>query len=111
MVSLEEAFGQTYMYYYAVIEPAGSGSRPSTWARLGNEFNALGRVDEAMAFYRQALRTPPGYGAAHLHLADALMARGKSAEAAAHYRQVLQFDPATQQIHVRLDQAWHLGSH
>lgn len=110
-LGLREDFGHTYMYYYAAVEPAGPRTQPWSWVRLGNEYRAMGRVDEAIAFYRQALRTPPRYGAAHVYLAETLLAQGKPAEAAAHFQQVLQVDPATQQAHVRLDQAWTLGTH
>jgi len=78
------------MYYdvFTVLPPP-IGHADSHW-RLGNELRAIGRTDDAIMQYRQALRFDPHSSSFHASLADALKAQGKSDEAAAEYREAAQ---------------------
>jgi Flp pilus assembly protein TadD len=52
---------------------------------LGNALFRLGRTDEAIAQYREALRLFPGYSGAHFNLGQALSSLGRFAEADAEF--------------------------
>lgn len=86
-------FGSAYMFYYAIVNPPQLETDIASWILLGREFNSRGRTDEAIGFYRQALRKDPEFADAHAFLGNALMTQGKSAEAAIHYRQILRAEP------------------
>jgi tetratricopeptide (TPR) repeat protein len=61
----------------------------SYYTNVGLARSLLGRNEEAVAAYRQALALAPGHIAATLNLADAELALGKDAEARSLYQQVL----------------------
>jgi Flp pilus assembly protein TadD len=54
---------------------------------------ALGRVDEALAAYRQALAFDPDYGEAHNDLGVALVYRRQFAEARSHFERAVRAAP------------------
>lgn len=60
---------------------------------LGNTLKALGRLDEAGASYRRALRIKPDYARAHSNLGAILYEKGRLDDAEACYRQALRIDP------------------
>ncbi|MHC4121542.1 MAG: tetratricopeptide repeat protein, partial [Planctomycetota bacterium] len=71
----------------------------------------LGRIDEAIAYYRQALSIEPDYARAHCGLAVALQSQGntqtdptRSDEAADHYSRALQVKPDYPEAHAGLGQ-------
>src|SRR5262245_25192831 len=60
----------------------------------GNQAEDAGRLQEASALYREALRAAPDYAKAHLNLGIALAALGDAAGAAACYEKALSLDAA-----------------
>ena len=61
-----------------------------------------GQVDEAMAHYRQALKTKPDFAEAHAHLGDALADSGQFDEAIVHYHKALKIKPDLAEAHASL---------
>src|SRR6185312_16332413 len=68
----------------------------SYYTNLGLARSLLGRHEEAVAAYRQALALAPGHVAVTLNLADAQLALGREDEARSLYHQVLQRLEATE---------------
>jgi len=71
----------------------------------------LGRIDEAISYYRRALRIEPNYARAHCGLAIALQSQGRTQkpsagpdEATGHYLRALQLKDDYPQAHVGLGQ-------
>jgi Flp pilus assembly protein TadD len=64
-----------------------------------------GRLADAAAEYRRALRTRPGFAEAHNGLGNALAALGRTDEAVAEYREALRLRPAYAEIHFNLAMA------
>jgi predicted O-linked N-acetylglucosamine transferase (SPINDLY family) len=60
----------------------------------GNRAEDAGKLEEACALYREALRLAPRSARAHLNLGIALQALGDDAGAIARYQQALVLDPA-----------------
>lgn len=60
---------------------------------LGTVLRAQGRLDEAVAEYREALRLKPMYPEAHYNLANLLAQQGHAGEAAEHYGAALRMRP------------------
>ena len=61
-------------------------TQPLAHEVLGGLLDAAGRVPEAMAHYRDAIRLRPDFGKAHLDLGGALARKGDRAGAAAQFR-------------------------
>jgi tetratricopeptide (TPR) repeat protein len=61
-----------------------------------------GRVDEAIAQFRQSLQLDPDSSATHWRLGDALASQGASQDALAHLRRSVELDPANAQAHADL---------
>ena len=59
----------------------------------GNALRARGRLDEAEAAWREAIRLDPALAAAHNNLAIALAIRGDADGAALHLAEVIRLDP------------------
>ena len=64
-----------------------------------------GRVDEAIAHYREALELKPDYGLAHYNLGIAIASRGRVDEAVAHYEEALKIVPNDVNIRRSLEAA------
>lgn len=69
---------------------------------LGNALKAVGRLDEAVASYRQALVLKPDFVAGLYNLGIALKDLGHLDEAVASYRQALALNPAFADAHYNL---------
>jgi predicted O-linked N-acetylglucosamine transferase (SPINDLY family) len=66
---------------------------------LGNVFQQQGKLDEALACYRQALHLRPNYAKAHNNLGNVFEQQGKLDEALACYRQALHLKPDYAEAH------------
>jgi tetratricopeptide (TPR) repeat protein len=66
---------------------------------VGVALGQAGRIEEAVAQYKQALRFNPDYAAAHCNLGNALAQTGKIEEAIAHYEQALRIKPDYAEAH------------
>jgi cytochrome c-type biogenesis protein CcmH/NrfG len=64
-----------------------------------------GKLDEAIAAYRQAIRIKPDYAEAHCNLGVTLCDQGKLDEAIATYRQAIQIKPDYAEAHCNLGAA------
>jgi tetratricopeptide (TPR) repeat protein len=60
---------------------------------LANVLGDQGRLDAAIAHYREALALRPDYAQAHNNLGTALAAKGDLSEAVAHYQRALALAP------------------
>ena len=69
---------------------------------LGVALARQGRLDEAIAHYRDALRIQPTYADARYNLANALSRQGKLDEAVVNYVEALRLDPKHVQAHSNL---------
>jgi tetratricopeptide (TPR) repeat protein len=67
----------------------------SAWAlfRVGNELEAHGDEEQAIAAYEKALAGDPALAAAHTNLGNLLFRRGQRGEARTHYEAALALDP------------------
>jgi protein O-mannosyl-transferase len=69
---------------------------------LGNDLVQCGRVDEAIAEYRKALKIKPDYAEVQNDLGVALANRGQIDEAIAEYRKALELKPDYEEVHNNL---------
>ena len=70
---------------------------------LGIGLAGSGRMDEAIAEFREALRLDPGSAQTHWHLGAALAYRGAREEAVEHLRQSVRLDPTNANARHDLD--------
>ena len=69
---------------------------PQCWMahnNLGNVFDRLGRLPDAIGEYEQALRIKPDYAEVHNNLGNALFQTGRINEAMGHWKQALRDKP------------------
>jgi tetratricopeptide (TPR) repeat protein len=71
----------------------------------GNALRALGRVDDAVQRYEEALRLDPNLPAARFNLGGAYLQTNRFAEAADQFEQVLAIDPGNAAAHTGLGSA------
>jgi len=71
-------------------------------------YERLGKLDEAAAHYREALRRDPEYANAYFNLGNTLLARGEYLEAISQYRKALELSPDEPTIHSNLGTALRL---
>src|SRR5262249_37408816 len=64
-----------------------------------------GRLDEAIAEYREAIRLNPNFAEAHINLGRALRYKGLLDEAIAEYREAIQINPNSAGAHIGLGNA------
>ena len=69
---------------------------------LGNALHSQGKLDEAIAEYRTAIRLKPDYAEAHNNLGAALGAQGKTEEAIAECRTAIRIKPDYAEAHNNL---------
>ena len=74
---------------------------------LGTALFHLGKLDDAVAAYREALRIKPNYAEAHGNLGRALHEQGKHDAAAAAYRVALRIKPDDPSAHCNVGAALH----
>jgi predicted TPR repeat methyltransferase len=72
---------------------AADSCAPVYHSNLGSSYRALGRLDEAIASFRQALALKHDYADAHYNLGVALSDRGELDEAAACFRTAIALQP------------------
>src|SRR5207249_933234 len=69
---------------------------------LGNALAASGRLEDAAAHYREAIREKPGYADPHSNLGNVLAATERLADATAEYEAALRLDPGYADAHANL---------
>jgi tetratricopeptide (TPR) repeat protein len=72
---------------------------------LGTVLPQTGKIQEAIAYYEQALRIKPDFAEAHNNLGAALARTGKIEEAIGHYEQALRIKPDYAEAHNNLGTA------
>ena len=72
---------------------------------MGNELLQVGKVEDAIAHFEQALRIKPDYAEAHNNLGIALELAGKIEEAITHFEQALRIKPDYVWAHYNLGAA------
>ena len=70
---------------------------------MANVLVMLGKVDDGVAQYREALRLDPRYAQAHYNLAVTLIQAGRREEAIAHLEEALRLDPDDANVSSELD--------
>jgi len=80
-----------YARRYAAIFPKQCESHNN----LGSVLATLGRFDEAIAEFQEALRLQPDYADAHNNLGNALLHEGKVDEAMQHYEEAVKITPGS----------------
>jgi protein O-mannosyl-transferase len=75
---------------------------PIAHNNLGLAFYKIGKYDEAVRHYSEALNIKPDFSGAHNNLGNALTNQGKTTEAIAHYKQALKINPAYIKAHINL---------
>jgi len=66
---------------------------------LGIVLAERGKIEEAIAHYREAIRIKPNYLGAHYNLGVNLVKQGRHEEAMDHYREALRIDPHDAETH------------
>jgi tetratricopeptide (TPR) repeat protein len=69
---------------------------------MGNALAQVGRLQDAVEHYEQALRIKPDYATAHYNLGVALAQLGQMQEAAGHWEQALRLNPDYAKAHYNL---------
>jgi tetratricopeptide (TPR) repeat protein len=72
---------------------------------LGNALRDQGKLPEAIAEFREAMRLKPDYAGAHNNLGNALRDQGKLPEAVAAYREAMRLKPDYAMAHYNLGNA------
>jgi len=75
-------------------------NNPLAATLLGSLLAEDGKLDQAIEYYRTALRYAPGFPEAHLYLGHALDQQGKLDEAIAEYQKAIWFKPIQEQTHL-----------
>ena len=75
-------------------EPSGMAPQiADLHAQFGKRYRALGRLDEALAWYQRSLELDPNIAETHNNLGNAFQQQGEFAEAAACYEVALRPQP------------------
>lgn len=88
-----------------------SKNNPTAQFRLGFALGKVGRSDEALAHYYEALRLRPNYALPYNDVGMLLEDAGRIEEAIAIYRTALQYDPKLAQAHANLGSALDAAGH
>src|ERR1700686_4494584 len=83
------------------------GPAPVYCANLGIALGRQGKLNEAIACFRQALKGNPDDGKTSARLGSALLAQGCPREAAEAFRLSLRLDPGAAETHFELGNALH----
>jgi len=75
-------------------------NNPLAATLLGSVLAKEGKFDQAIEYYRTALRYAPGFPEAHFYLGHALDQQGKLDEAIAEYQKAIRFKPMQEQTHL-----------
>src|SRR5215472_12944629 len=75
---------------------------PVYFSNLGVVLNDQGKLEEAIAAYRQAIRIKPDFAEAYSNLGNSLSDQGKIDEAIAAYRQAIRIRPDFPEAHSNL---------
>jgi tetratricopeptide (TPR) repeat protein len=86
---LEEAIA----HFLKALESPALANESSTSIALGNAFYSLGRLEEAEAAYRRAIKLDPGQQDAQSNLGVTLARQGKLEEAIYHFRLAIAASP------------------
>jgi tetratricopeptide (TPR) repeat protein len=92
--------------HYRRALPHATDSSP--YENLGLVLHQLGKLDEAIAEYQQALAIDPDSFRAHENLGGALAAQGRLSEAMEHFRRALEIEPRSAKAHCGLGQVLFL---
>jgi protein O-mannosyl-transferase len=89
---------QTAVYHNLVsLYTATLTKNPGCWMahyNLGIALNNMGKTDEAIAHYQQAIELRPNYAEAHYNLGRLLAQKGQLDDALTHYKKALEINPA-----------------
>ena len=77
-------------------------NNPLSATMLGSLLATEGKYDQAIEYYREALRYSPGFPEAHFYLGNAYDQQGRLAAAMAEYEQAIWYQPISEQAHIRL---------
>ncbi len=80
-------------------------NNPLATTLLGAVLAKEGKLDQAIEYYRTALRYAPGFPEAHFYLGHAFDQQGKLEEAIAEYNKALWYKPTQEQAHIFLGAA------
>jgi tetratricopeptide (TPR) repeat protein len=80
-------------------------NNPLATTLLGTLLAKEGKLDQAIEYYRTALRYAPGFPEAHFYLGNAFDQQGKLEAAIAEYNRALWFKPTQEQAHILLGAA------
>ncbi len=81
------------IYSYQNSQNNADSDKAGAYARQGGIFYSQGKLDEAIAQYRQVIQIDPNYPRAYYDLGVALYGQSKLDEAITQYRQAIQIDP------------------
>jgi protein O-GlcNAc transferase len=85
--------GQNEMAAELIGRSVGIKPTAVAYCNLGDAFLGLGRPEDAVASYRQAITLQPDYAEAHFSLGIAFQNRGRMSDAAACYREAIAIRP------------------
>jgi tetratricopeptide (TPR) repeat protein len=106
LIAFEGGFHQVAGALIAAAIEIG-GPAPMYCANLGIAFGRQGKLNEAIACFRQALKGNPNDGNINARLGSALLAQGRPREAAEAFRLSLRFQPGSALTHFELGNALH----
>ena len=109
-LELESDFGDTYMYYYIFARADNRLNHVPSHFRLAKEFHAVGKHEDAILHYQQALHLKPMFPEARIGLGDVLMLQGKLEEAGVQYRQAIMMNPDAVEVREKLERIRRMSS-
>ena len=83
----------------------GSFGCEAVGVALGNALKDQGKLDEAVAEYREALRIDPSFALARYNLGEALRQQGDRAGAAREFRAFLRLAPTSPDSNEKIERA------
>jgi protein O-GlcNAc transferase len=92
-LSLKGKFEEAIAHYLQALESPALADKSGTSIALGNAFYNPGRIEEAEAAYRRAIKLDPGNQHAQSNLGVTLARQGKLGEAVDHFRLAIAASP------------------